>query len=131
MSLIDIATRQDLEAVAAKLDQVLQRLAAPAAAASADDLLSIGQVAAYTGFDRRTVESWRTQGRYDERGKRVYLPCYEFTGRLRFKRADVEAFGLGVGVLQPSAVGEKQPAASRKKVKKAPVTSEEALRVAS
>lgn len=134
--LLDVLTRQDAEALHAKLDQVLQRLAAPAPAAQPGDLLSIEQVAAYTGFDRRTVEQWRQEGRFDQRGKRVYLPAYQFSGRLRFKRADVEAFGLGVGVLQPSPVAGQapEPAAAPKKParpRKAAVASDQALRVAS
>lgn len=140
MALLDILTRQDLEAVTAKLDQVLQQLQAPRPEAGPDDLLSIEQVAAYTRFDRRTVERWRTEGCFNERGKRVYLPAYQFSGRLRFKRGDVEAFGLGVGVLKPSPVAGQRPepakaapaAAPRKPKSTAPpVASEQALRVAS
>lgn len=136
--LLDVLTRQDAEALHAKLDQVLLRLQAPPAVAGPDDLLSIEQVASYTGFDRRTVEQWRQEGRYNDKGRRVYLPAFQFSGRLRFKRSDVEAFGLGVGVLQPSAVAGQAPtptkpaapAAPKKPARKAPVASAEALRVA-
>ena len=102
MALLDLLTRQDLEALTAKLDALLALAAQPVPTA-ADDFLTIEQVAAYTHFDRRTVEQWRTEGRFDARGKKVYLAAYEYSGRLRFKRGDVEAFGLGVGVLTPSA----------------------------
>lgn len=100
--LLDLPSRQDIEVLTAKLDALLALAAQPVQAA-ADDFLSIEQVAAYTRFDRRTVEQWVKQGRFNEKGKKVYLPAYEYSGRLRFKRGDVEAFGLGVGVLAPSA----------------------------
>jgi hypothetical protein len=100
--LLDLPSRQDIEVLTAKLDALLALAAQPVQAA-ADDFLSIEQVAAYTRFDRRTVEQWVKQGRFNEKGKKVYLAAYEYSGRLRFKRGDVEAFGLGVGVLTPSA----------------------------
>lgn len=106
--LLDLASRQDFELLTAKLDALLALAAQPVASA-AEDFLSIEQVAAYTRFDRRTVEHWTKQGRYNERGKKVYLPAYEYSGRLRFKRGDVEAFGLGVGVLTPSAAAGQPP----------------------
>jgi hypothetical protein len=106
--LLDLPSRQDIEVLTAKLDALLALAAQPVQAA-ADDFLSIEQVAAYTRFDRRTVEQWVKQGRYNERGKKVYLPAYEYSGRLRFKRGDVEAFGLGVGVLEPSAATGQPP----------------------
>jgi len=46
-------------------------------------------------------------GGYNTQGKKVYLPAYEYQGRWRFKRADVEAFGLGVGVLACTLPGER------------------------
>jgi hypothetical protein len=55
------------------------------------------------------VEQWTKEGRFDERGRKVYLPVYQYSGRLRFKRSDVEAFGLGIGVLQPSPVLGERP----------------------
>jgi hypothetical protein len=137
--LLDLPSRQDFEALTAKLDALLALAAQPIQPA-ADDFLTIEQVAAYTHFDRRTVEQWRTEGRFDARGKKVYLLAYQYSGRLRFKRGDVEAFGLGVGVLTPSLVaGERPtptkpapeataPAPSRRK--RGPVASEEALKVA-
>jgi hypothetical protein len=132
--LLDLPSRQDYEVLTAKLDQLLALAAQPVQAA-ADDFLSIEQVAAYTRFDRRTVEQWVKQGRFNERGKKVYLPAYEYSGRLRFKRGDVEAFGLGVGVLTPSLTGErpeptKVAPAAKKTRKLPPIASDEALRVA-
>ena len=134
--LLDLPTRQDVEDLKALLATVLSAVQQPAAPAAAD-LLSLEQVAEYTGFDRRTVEKWASEGRFNEAGQRVYLPAYEFTGRLRFKRADVEAFGLGVGVLAPSCPGQrpepiKKPANKKpanKKPKK-PLASEQALKIA-
>jgi hypothetical protein len=108
MALLDLVTRQDFEALAQKLDALLTLAAQPVPTA-ADDFLTIEQVAAYTHFDRRTVEQWRQEGRYNAQGKKVYLPAYQYSGRLRFKRGDVEAFGLGVGVLTPSAVAGERP----------------------
>jgi hypothetical protein len=137
MALLDLPTRQDFETLQAKLDAVLAHLAQARAAPPEDELLSIEQVAAYTRFDRRTVEQWVKEGRFDERGKKVYLPARQYSGRLRFKRADVEAFGLGIGVLEPSVVdGERPqpvkqaPAPKKTRSKTAAVASERALRVA-
>lgn len=132
--LLDLPSRQDFEVLTAKLDALLALAAQPVQTA-ADDFLSIEQVAAYTCFDRRTVEQWVKQGRFDERGKKVYLPAYEYSGRLRFKRGDVEAFGLGVGVLTPSGAGErptptKEAPVAKKARKPTPVASDKALRVA-
>ena len=134
--LLDLPSRQDMEALAAKLDQVLTQLAAPKPQPGPDDLLSIEQVATYTRFDRRTVEQWMREGRFNEQGRKVYLPAYQYSGRLRFKRSDVEAFGLGVGVLEPPVAGERpqptkpaaRPATPRKKLP--PSDSKAALRVA-
>lgn len=123
MAVLDLLTRQDYEVLTAKLDAVLAHLAQAPAASAADELLSVEQVAAYTHFDRRTVEQWVKEGRYNERGKKVYLPVYQYSGRLRFKRSDVEAFGLGIGVLTPSpVVGERptptKPAPAAKRTRK-------------
>ena len=130
--LLDIPSRQDFEVLTAKLDAALSLLSQVAAKPSPDELLSLEQVAAYTGFDRRTVEQWRTQGRYNAQGKKVYLPGYEYSGRWRFKRADVEAFGLGIGVLvAPAAPGERPAPAKKASAKpktKKPMASEDALR---
>ncbi|MDO7851589.1 helix-turn-helix domain-containing protein [Hymenobacter convexus] len=133
MALLDLPTRQDYDALQAKLDAVLAFLQAQRPPA-ADELVSVERVAAYTHFDRRTVEQWVEQGRFDGRGKKVYLPAYQFSGRLRFKLAEVEAFGLGIGVLKPSLQpgGRPEPvkAAPKKSAKSAAVASEQALRVA-
>ena len=132
MALLDLPTRQDYEALQAKLDAVLDFLKA-AQPVGPDELLSVEQVA-YTRFDRRTVEQWAEDGRFNEAGKKVYLPAYKYSGRLRFKRLDVEAFGLGVGVLTPSqqAGGRPEPVkpAAKKAKHPSPVASERALRVA-
>ncbi len=127
----DLASAQHIKALEAKLDLVLMQLATKPAP-DEEQLLSVQDVANYTHFDRKTVESWAKKGGFDERGKLVYLRAYVFSGRLRFKRADVEAFGLGVGVLTPSLTGERpEPTKAAKKVKKSPsVASEKALRVA-
>lgn len=127
---LDLATRADILDLKSMLEAVLAQQAAKPAAAD-EPLMSVDEVAAYTHFDRRTVEQWVKKGDFDQRGKLVYLPAYEYSGRLRFKRADVEAFGLGVGVLKPSVtIGERpEPTKQPKKSKKAaPVASEEALR---
>jgi hypothetical protein len=130
---LDIASRQDILALEAKLDNVLAQLAAKPAPAD-EPLLSVLEVADYTNFDRKTVESWVKKGDYDKSGKLVYLRAYVFSGRLRFKRADVEAFG--VGVLTPSLITGERPEATksapaaRKQKKSAPVASDQALRVA-
>ncbi|MDO7875517.1 helix-turn-helix domain-containing protein [Hymenobacter sp. ASUV-10] len=126
--LLDIPSRQDFETLTAKLDAALSLLSQVAARPSPDDFMSLEQVAAYTGFDRRTVEQWRTQGRYNAQGRKVYLQGYEFSGRWRFKRADVEAFGLGIGVLEPATTAGERPAPARKAPSKKPVPSEKALR---
>ena len=125
--LLDLPSRQDFEALSAKLDAMLQLLQTPAKPA-ADELLTLEQVAAYTKFDSRTVKQWVKAGRFDKKGKKVYLPVYQFSDLLRFKRSDVDAFGQGIGVLEATDTGEAQPA---KKSKKAPaVDSKQALRVA-
>lgn len=124
----DLASRQDILALSAKLDTMLTQLA-PKAAAAAEQLLSVQEVATYTHFDRKTVESWVKVGRFDDTGHKVYLRAYEFSGRLRFKLAEVEAFGLGVGVLAPSLSGER-PEPTKKAKKPSPVASDKALRVA-
>ena len=132
--LLDLASRQDILALTSKLDTVLAQLAAPPTPAD-QALLSVQQVAEYTHFDRKTVEKWVKEGRYNAGGKKVYLPAYDYCGRLRFKRADVEAFGFGVGVLACTLPGEKpQPTkeapAAKKTKKSSPVASDKALRVA-
>lgn len=137
--LFDFASRQDIEALSAQLAQVLQHVATPAPQPAADDMLSVLEVAKYTGFSRTTVEKWIEEGDYNQHGKRVYLPAYKYSGRLRFKRSDVEAFGLGVGVLRPSLVAGQRPEPTKAtraktpstKPKKSAVASEDALRVAS
>jgi hypothetical protein len=132
---LDLATRQDILELKAALQAVLAAQAQPPAPAD-EPLWSVQRVAEHTHFDRKTVEKWVKEGRFDTQGKKVYLPAYEFQGRLRFKRADVEAFGLGVGVLTPSlTTGERPEAtksapAARKQKKSAPVASDQALRVA-
>jgi hypothetical protein len=68
----------------------------------------------------------------------VYLPAYEFRdGPLRFKLSEVEAFGIGIGVLTPNpVVGEpalpvkKAPTAPKSKKKAALLESSKALKVA-
>ena len=133
MALLDLLTRQDLEPLSAKLDQLLALHAQAPAIPAEEQLLSVLDVAKYTHFDRKTVEQWVRKGRYNDRGKLVYLPVFEYNGRWRFKRADVEAFGLGIGVLAPTLPGEApQPVKSTKKASKpaAVVASDRALRVA-
>jgi len=129
--LLDLPSRQDLEAIQAQLKTVLDLLAR-APTPTAEDMLSVEQVAAYTRFDRRTVEKWVEEGQFNELGRKVYLPAHKYSGRLRFKRADVEAFGLGVGVLTPSLGGGRPEAVkpARKSSKTSAVASEKALRVA-
>ncbi|MGI4762517.1 MAG: hypothetical protein ACRYF0_17530 [Janthinobacterium lividum] len=132
--LLDLATREDIALLSAKFDQVLAALAKPAAPAI-EELLTIEQVASHTKFDARTVRDWVVSGRFDTTGHKVYLPALDFrNGQLRFKWTAVEAFGLGIGVLTPSlVVGERaQPVKQAKKQakKRAPVDSEEALKVA-
>lgn len=135
MALLDLASRQDILALTAKLETVLSQLAAPPAP-TGEPLLSVQDVADYTRFDRKTVEKWVKEGSYNGQGKKQYLPAYNFCGRLRFKRADVEAFGLGVGVLACTLPGERPeptkpaPGARQPKKPKTPVASDKALRVA-
>ena len=129
----DLASRQDILALTAKIDLLLAQQATKPAP---DDeaFWSVQRVADYTNFDRKTVEKWVKKGDYNSSGRLVYLRAYEFSGRLRFKRADVEAFGLGTGVLTPSLVSGEPPVATKPakktKQKTTPVTSEKALRVA-
>ena len=52
---LDLASRQDILALTAKLETVLAQFAAPPPPAD-KVLLSVQQVAAYTHFDRKTVE---------------------------------------------------------------------------
>ena len=129
MALLDLPTRQDMEALAAKLDAVLAQLTA-AQAPAATELVSLARVAAYTHFDQRTVRQWVEQGRFDQQGKKVYLPAYEYSGRLRFKLADVDAFGLRIGVLAPSVARESPQPTKKAKLKTAPLPSQNALRLA-
>jgi len=131
--LLDLLTRQDLEPLAAKLDRLLALVTQPPTVPAEEQLLSVLDVVKYTHFDRKTVEKWVKEGRYNDKGKRVYLPVLEYSGRWRFKRADVEAFGLGIGALAPPLPGESpQPVKPAPKTRKAPapVASTEALRVA-
>lgn len=127
----DLATAQHVQALEAKIDALLAHLARKPEPAD-EQLLSVQDVATYTHFDRKTVEKWVKLGDYDQTGKRIYLRAYAFSGRLRFKRADVEAFGLGTGVLVPSLVPDAPPVATKPakqpKKSKNPVASEEALR---
>jgi len=55
--MLDLASRQDILALTAKLETVLAQFAAPPPPAD-KVLLSVQQVAAYTHFDRKTVEKW-------------------------------------------------------------------------
>jgi hypothetical protein len=120
-----------VQALEAKLDALLTHLAKQPAPAD-EQLLSVQDVADYTHFDRKTVEKWAKLGDYDQQGHRIYLRAYVFSGRLRFKRTDVEAFGLGTGVLEPSLVPGEAPVATKPvkqpKKSKTPVASEKALR---
>lgn len=124
--------RQEKAAIHAKLDAVLDLLSR---VPKSDDLMSVEQVAAYTRFDRRTVEKWVEEGQFNAAGRKVYLPAHKYSGRLRFKRADVEAFGLGVGVLAPALSGGqpeaiKKAAGARGRAKSPASAPEQRLRVA-
>jgi len=124
----DLATAQQVQALEAKVDALLHVLAKQPAPAN-EPLLDVQSVADYTHFDRKTVEKWVKKGEYNQTGKLIYLPAFQFGGRLRFKRADVEAFGLGTGVLAPSIQPGESPVATKQpKKSKAPVASEKALR---
>ena len=125
MALLDLPTRQDFDALLGKVDALLGLLNRPAPPVDTE-LLDLQQVADYTRFNRKTVEKWVEQGEYNEAGKKIYLPAFRFSGRLRFKRAEVEAFGLGIGALVPAlGAGPPEPVKTKKK---APVASEKALR---
>jgi excisionase family DNA binding protein len=138
--LLDIPTRKEYEALEAKIDRLQATAEAVHAllkdAPSADGMLSVEQVAKYTNFNRRTVEKWVEKGDWNDQGKRVYLPAYKRSGRLRFKRSEVDAFCQGVGVLEPSIDGAppqptKQASAAKQTKKTSTATaSEKALRVA-
>lgn len=136
----DLASSQEIAALDAKISQVLALLTQPPVP-SVEPLVTLEQAASHVKFDKRTVRDWTKTGRFDARGKRVYLPAYEYCGMLRFKLSEVEAFGIGIGVLTPNPiVGEpalpvKQPAAAAPakaaaKKKGAPVESAAALKVA-
>ncbi|WP_375418158.1 helix-turn-helix domain-containing protein [uncultured Hymenobacter sp.] len=102
----------------------------------AGDLLDTNQVAAYTGFDRRVVKSWYTEGRFEKHGsgKRIWLPVHDFGQGLRFKRADVDAYAQGLGVtVRPQLLSSAEPPPKGKPTrhkKSPPQPSEKALRVA-
>jgi hypothetical protein len=133
----DLASSQEIAALDAKLSQVLALLVQPAAP-SVEPLVTLEQVAGHTKFDKRTVRDWVKTGRFDATGHRVYLPAYEYReGQLRFKLSEVEAFGIGIGVLTPNPIlGQPalptKPAAAPARTKKngAPVDSRKALKVA-
>jgi hypothetical protein len=135
--LLDIASREEVLALDAKLDRVIALLAQPAAKV-AEPLVTLEQAAGHTQFDPRTVRDWTVSGRYDLTGHLVYLPVYEYrNGQLRFKLSDVEAFGLGIGVLTPSLVAGQPPVPTKQakapqpnKKKRVPLESQEALKVA-
>jgi excisionase family DNA binding protein len=115
----DLASSQDIEMLKAMLTTVLTKLGEHGGAPTADEMLDVEEVAKYTKFHKRTVEKWTTAGDWNDEGKRVYLPAYKYSGRLRFKRSDVEAFGLGIGVLEPSIAGEPpQPTKKAPEAKK-------------
>jgi hypothetical protein len=133
----DLASSQEIAALDAKLSQVLALLVQPAAP-TVEPLVTLEQVAGHTKFDKRTVRDWVKTGRFDATGHRVYLPAYEYReGQLRFKLSEVEAFGIGIGVLtpnpilgQPALPTKKAAAPARTKKNAAPVDSRKALKVA-
>ena len=136
----DLASSQEVAALDAKLSQVLALLTQPAAPA-VEPLVTLEQAASHVKFDKRTVRDWIKTGRFDATGRRVYLPAYEYRdGHLRFKLSEVEAFGLGIGVLtanpvagQPALPIKQGPAAAGPKAPKkkgAPGESVAALKVA-
>lgn len=135
--MLDLASSQEVAALAAKLDQVLTLLRQPPSP-TVEPLVTLEQAASHVKFDKRTVRDWIKTGRYDATGHRVYLPAYEYRdGQLRFKLSEVEAFGIGIGVLVPNPiVGEPAlpvkaaPASPKTKKKAAPVESAAALKVA-
>lgn len=133
----DLASSQEIAALDAKLSQVLALLQQPPAPA-VEPLVTLEQAASHVKFDKRTVRDWIKTGRFDATGHRVYLPAYEYRdGQLRFKLSEVEAFGIGIGVLvpnpivgQPALPTKAAPAAPKPKKKGAPVESATALKVA-
>ena len=136
--MLDLASSQDIATLAAQVAQVLTLLKQPPAPA-VEPLVTLEQAASHVKFDKRTVRDWIKTGRYDATGRRVYLPAYEYRdGHLRFKLSEVEAFGLGIGVLtanpvagQPALPTKQDPAGPKAPKKKgAPVESAAALKVA-
>lgn len=125
--LLDLATRQEIAALDAKLTQVLAMLDKP----SVEAMVTLEQVSKHTKFDPRTVRDWVKTGRFDATGHRVYLPAYEFReGQLRFKLSEVEAFGIGIGVLTPNPIVGQPALATKTKKNRASVDSADALKVA-
>jgi excisionase family DNA binding protein len=128
---LDLASRQDILEIKALLQELYASQTAKPVPAN-EPLMDVQSVADYTHFDRKTVEKWVKKGEYNGTGRLVYLPAFQFGGRLRFKRADVEAFGLGTGVLVPSIKAGEAPVATKPtkqpKKSKTPVASEKALR---
>jgi len=127
--LLDLPSSQQVDDLKQLLLEVREELRVLRQAPSPTDYLSVEEVAKYLGFHRRTVEKWAFEGEYNAQGKRIYLPVSKYSGRLRFKRGDVEAFGLGIGVLTPSLTGPPEPVKKPKK-SKVPVASAQALKVA-
>jgi hypothetical protein len=91
-----IATKGDLQALLARIEQML----APAAAAPTpiDEYLTLDEVALATRTSVRTVKKWITEGKHDLSGKRIFLFKLEFSeGYMRVPKAALVAFGLAQG----------------------------------
>ena len=91
-----LATKGDLEALCARLLELLGPKATPAV--TPDEYLTLSEVAQATRFSERTVKKWIAEGKYDRKGKRITLLAVEFApGFLRVPRAALLAYGQGVG----------------------------------
>ncbi|GAB2954619.1 hypothetical protein GCM10027048_20120 [Hymenobacter coalescens] len=98
MNVNDLVTKGDLDALAKRLEALLAPAAGAPPPAAGDDYLSIDEVAQLTGFNRKTVQKWIAQGKYDRKGKLITLYTLEFApGFPRIPRSALVAFGQGVG----------------------------------
>lgn len=130
---VELLSRADLQDVTRQLLGQIGELLATQPGPHANDLLDTNQVAAYTGFDRRVVKSWYTEGRFEKHGsgRRIWLPVHDFGQGLRFKRSDVDAYAKGLGVAVRPVLLAEATADKPTRKKAGGKASEDALRLAS
>jgi hypothetical protein len=91
-----IATKGDLNNLVQRIEQLLQAQAATSS--TADEYLTLQEVAGLTRTSVKTVTKWVTEGKPDSRGKIIRLFNVEFSpGQRRIPRAALLAYGQSIG----------------------------------